>query len=56
MYAIFNKSKGCYVARLGSKLSFTKSWSRVRVYQTYDAAKADCCNNETVVAIPYYAR
>lgn len=49
MYLIFNYSKRCYVAKLGLRLSFTRSLDRARRYETLEAAQADCCGDEHVV-------
>ena len=48
MYVIYNHAKKCYVARPGSQLSFTRSLAKARRYSSLDAARADCCGNESV--------
>lgn len=52
-YIIYNRTNKCYVAKLGSQTSFTRSIFRARKYSSLDAARADCCGNESVLRMPY---
>ena len=50
MYVI-RRDDGAYVARQGSKNSYTKSLENARRFATRAAAEADACGNESVVSI-----
>lgn len=50
-YVIRRHGDGKYVAKPGSTRSYTASIAAARVWPTSEAAMAERCDNETVVAI-----
>lgn len=52
IYLIYNNTNKCYVAKPGSQISFTRSLNRARKYHSIEAARADCCGNESIVRMP----
>lgn len=49
MYVIKNNETSRYVSWPGSRKSYTSRLEYARVFKTKDAAKQDCCGNETAV-------
>lgn len=48
MYVIKRNEDGKYVARPGSKRSYTRYLQCARVFTSRDAAEGECCGNEHV--------
>ena len=50
MQYVIIRSDGQYVAKPGSKHSYTKRLQEARIYPTYNAASADyCLKNEMII-------
>lgn len=50
-YVVKRVPDGAYVARPDSLKSYTKYLQDARTYDTPEAAKRDCCENERVVTV-----
>jgi hypothetical protein len=53
MAYVLQRVDGAYVARPGSARSYTKNLEDARGYDTEEAARADKCDNETVINLAY---
>lgn len=51
MYVLRNVDNGKYVAPSGSTNSYTERLQNARVFPTREAAQADACGNDRVVAV-----
>lgn len=48
LYVIWNTTKRAYVGPPGAKSSFTRDIRKARVFESLQAAEADCCGDERV--------
>lgn len=51
MYVIKRIEDGKFVAKVGSKSSYTNALQNARKFATREAAEADCCGNERAVSL-----
>lgn len=50
-YVIQRNEDGAYVAPPGMEQSYTKDLTKAQIFPSYEAAKKDCCGNETAVPV-----
>lgn len=48
-YVVWNIDEKKYVAERGMESSYTNKLQNARVFQSKEAAQADCCGNERVI-------
>ena len=51
MRYVIRRNDGAYVAPSGQRSSYTPFLQRARTWATREAAEAECCGNERVVAV-----
>ena len=48
MIYVIQRNEGAYVARQGSKSSYTRNLQHARPFNSKEAAEKECCGNERV--------